>query len=93
MFYVRPGSWRRKVERFLASNTSNINNNDRPTEAMKDFFQQVFATEVSSPMRKHLAGKGFEVLDIDKWRKAGLLNLDEVLTPQMIISGRGVRPD
>ena len=40
---------------------------------MSQFYQQVFATEVSGPMRKHLALKGFHVLDIDKWTKAGYL--------------------
>ena len=52
----------------------NIRYCNRPTEAMSGFYQQVFATEVSSPMRKHLALKGFQVLDIDKWSKAGVVS-------------------
>ena len=39
----------------------------RPTLAMSSFFEQVFATEVSGPMRKNLAAKGFKVLEIENW--------------------------
>merc|ERR1719397_441640 len=60
----------------------------RPTEAMSDFYQQVFATEVSSPMRKHLALKGFEVLDIDKWKKASGYDLISALN----LFDRGDKP-
>ena len=41
----------------------------RPTEAMSGFCDKVFATEMSKPMRKILATKGFEVLEIDNWAK------------------------
>lgn len=47
---------------------------------MSQFYQQVFATEVSGPMRKHLALKGFHVLDIDKWTKARYLNTHDCLS-------------
>ena len=39
----------------------------RPTLAMSSFYDQVFATEVSGPMRKNLAAKGFKVLEIEEW--------------------------
>merc|ERR1712126_230760 len=39
----------------------------RPTLAMSSFFDQVFATEVSGPMRRNLAAKGFKVLEIEEW--------------------------
>ena len=41
----------------------------RPTLAMSSFFDQVFATEVSGPMRKNLAAKGFKVLEIENWTR------------------------
>ena len=61
----------------------------RPTQAMSQFYQQVFATEVSGPMRKHLALKGFHVLDIDQWTKARYPNPD-YQEPHLIIAGRRV---
>ena len=59
---------------------------------MSQFYQQVFATEVSGPMRKHLAQKGFHVLDIDRWTKARYPNPD-YQQPHLIIAGRRVWPD
>jgi len=41
----------------------------KPTEAMSGFCDKVVTTEMSKPMRKILASKGFEVLEIDNWAK------------------------
>ena len=37
------------------------------TEKMRPFFAQLFATEVSRPMRTLLSSRGITVLDIDSW--------------------------
>jgi hypothetical protein len=39
----------------------------RPTLAMSGGFARVLATEVSGPMQRRLAEKGFHVVDIDQW--------------------------
>ena len=41
----------------------------RPTQSMSSFYEKVFTTEMSAPMRRNLAAKGFEVLEIDNWVK------------------------
>jgi len=41
----------------------------KPTAVMESFFEKIFVTEMSPPMRKLLKGRGFEVLDIDSWQK------------------------
>ena len=41
----------------------------RPTQSMSGFYQNVLATEMSGPMRKNLAAKGFKVVEIDTWTK------------------------
>jgi len=38
-----------------------------PTTSMSCFFNETFATEVSSPMRRLLNDKGYTVLEIDNW--------------------------
>jgi len=39
----------------------------KPTQSMSCFFKEIFATEVSAPMRKSLDMKGFKVLEIESW--------------------------
>ena len=41
----------------------------RPTEAMAGLCSKVSATEMSGPMRRQLAARGFEVLEIDNWTR------------------------
>jgi len=51
----------------------------RPTLSMSAICDQVFATEMSSPMRKILASRGFEVLEIDEWPGEAKYNLISAL--------------
>lgn len=41
----------------------------KPTQVMETFFEKIYVTEMSPPMRKLLRGRGFEVMEIDKWQK------------------------
>ncbi|XP_053269861.1 methyltransferase-like protein 9 isoform X3 [Pleuronectes platessa] len=41
------------------------------TEVMGAHFNEVYATEVSPPMRWHLQRRNYKVLDIDEWQQTG----------------------
>ncbi|XP_041830400.1 methyltransferase-like protein 9 isoform X2 [Melanotaenia boesemani] len=41
------------------------------TEVMGVHFRQVYATEVSAPMKWHLQRRNYKVLDIDEWQDTG----------------------
>ncbi|XP_060950761.1 methyltransferase-like protein 9 isoform X1 [Limanda limanda] len=43
------------------------------TEVMGAHFNEVYATEVSPPMRWHLQRRNYKVLDIDEWQQTGFL--------------------
>ncbi|KAF7705079.1 hypothetical protein HF521_020365 [Silurus meridionalis] len=41
------------------------------TDVMGSFFKEVYATEVSPPMRWHLQRKNYRLLEIDEWQNTG----------------------
>jgi SAM-dependent methyltransferase len=41
----------------------------RPTAALAGFFQRTFVTEMSGPMRRLCAARGFTVLELDAWAR------------------------
>ncbi|XP_061764646.1 methyltransferase-like protein 9 isoform X1 [Nerophis ophidion] len=42
------------------------------TEMMRGHFQEVYATEISPPMKWHLQRRNFRLLGIDEWQQSGL---------------------
>ncbi|XP_054609994.1 protein-L-histidine N-pros-methyltransferase isoform X2 [Dunckerocampus dactyliophorus] len=42
------------------------------TEMMRGHFQEVYATEISPPMKWHLQRRNFKLLGVDEWQQSGL---------------------
>ncbi|XP_077482244.1 protein-L-histidine N-pros-methyltransferase isoform X2 [Stigmatopora argus] len=42
------------------------------TEIMRGHFSEIYATEVSSPMKWHLQRRNFKLMGIDEWQRSGL---------------------
>jgi len=83
MFVFSDQQFKALMGEHLANNNSYSSNNDKllldlgagdgkVTAVMAQYYNKIYATEISPVMRKILSKKGYNVLEIDEWHQNGI---------------------